>query len=106
MKVLITAAAPELSAKVDERFGRAPYFIIADTDKDGFEAVENESINAATGAGIAAAQKVIKLNPDTVLTGNCGPKAEQLLTAANIKIRTGISGTVADAIKSAKEISL
>jgi len=103
MKVLITATAPVLSAKVDERFGRAAYFIVAYTDKDGFEAIENENVNAATGAGIAAAQKVAELNPDIVLTGNCGPKAEQILTAAKIKIRTGISGTVEDAIKSAKE---
>ena len=104
MKVLITATAPELSANVDERFGRAAYFIIASTDKDGFESIENESANAPSGAGIAAAQKVIEINPDIVITGNCGPKAEQLLTAANIKIQTGVKGTVENAIKSAKTV--
>ncbi|HBG28212.1 MAG: hypothetical protein A2Y10_19740 [Planctomycetes bacterium GWF2_41_51] len=103
MKILITAAAPVLSAKVDEHFGRAAYFIIADTETDGFEAIENDNANALTGAGIASAQKVIKIKPEIVLTGSCGPKAEQLLTAANIKIRTGIKGTVEDALKSAGE---
>ncbi len=102
MKILITATAPELSAKIDERFGRAAYFIVVDTDKDGFEAIENDAVNAATGAGIAAAKKAIEINPDIVITGNCGPKAEQLLVAAKIKIQTGAAGTVADAIKSAK----
>lgn len=103
MKVLITATAPLLSAKVDERFGRAVFFIVVDTDKGDFKSVENENVNNASGAGMAAAQTVIRINPDIVITGNCGPKAEQLLTAANIKIRTGFSGTVEDALKSAKE---
>jgi predicted Fe-Mo cluster-binding NifX family protein len=103
MKIVITATAPELSAQVDERFGRAAYFIVADTEKDGFQAIANDNIDASSGAGVASAKKVVEFNPAAVLTGNCGPKAEQTLAAAKIKIITGISGTVADAIKTAKE---
>jgi len=104
MKIAVTATAPALSAAVDGRFGRAAYFIFADTEKEGFQAIANDCADASSGAGIAAAKKIAEFNPVVLLTGNCGPKAEQALKAANIKIITGVSGIVADAIKTAKEL--
>jgi len=41
MKVLITADGEDLEAKVDVKFGRAPYFLIVDTDNLAFEAMKN-----------------------------------------------------------------
>ena len=49
---------------------------------------------AGGGAGTKAAQLVIDKAVQTVLTGNIGPNAFAVLSAAGITIYTGVSGTV------------
>ena len=102
MKIAISATGSTLDAKVDPRFGRCQYFIIADTETEGFEALDNASASAAGGAGISAAQMIVGKGVEAVLTGNCGPNAHQVLSAAGTKIVTGVSGKVSDAIEEYK----
>ena len=59
MKIAISASGQNLDAEVDPRFGRCQYFIIADTDTEEFEALDNSSASAAGGAGISAAQMIV-----------------------------------------------
>jgi len=63
-----------------------------------FEAIENASSAAAQGAGIATAQMIADKGVEAVLTGNCGPNAHQALSAAAVKVVTGVSGTVREAV--------
>ena len=98
MKIAISATGKTLDAEVDPRFGRCQYFIIADIDTDEFEAVDNSSATAAGGAGISAAQMVVQKGVEAVLTGNCGPNAHQVFSSAGVKVITGVSGKVKDAI--------
>ena len=98
MKIAISATGLNLDAEVDPRFGRCQYFIIADTETEEFEALDNASATAAGGAGISAAQMIVKKGVEAVLTGNCGPNAHQVLSPAGIKVITGVSGKVKDAI--------
>ena len=107
MKIAITSQGNTLNASVDPRFGRAKYFIIFDTDADKFTVKNNsQNLNAAQGAGIQAAQNVIDTGVKAVITGHCGPKAFQVLSAGNIKIATGAKGTVQDAINDFKNDKL
>ncbi len=99
MKIAISATGPTLDAEVDSRFGRCQYFIVADPDTMEFEAVDNASAMAAGGAGISAAQAIAGKGVEAVLTGNCGPNAYQVLSPAGIKVITGVSGKVKDAIE-------
>jgi predicted Fe-Mo cluster-binding NifX family protein len=98
MKIGISATGKTLDAEVDPRFGRCQYFIIADTETDGFEAVDNSSATAAGGAGISAAQMISQKGVETVLTGNCGPNAHQVFSSAGVKVITGVSGKIKDVI--------
>lgn len=41
MKYLVAAEDTTLEDNVSSHFGRAPYFIIYDTDKDSFETITN-----------------------------------------------------------------
>jgi predicted Fe-Mo cluster-binding NifX family protein len=99
MKIAVTSTGKTLDSKVDPRFGRAAYFIIVDTETMDFSVIENENVAAAGGAGISSAKAVIDNGVKAVLTGNCGPNAERTLTAAGVKLYTGATGTVAEAVE-------
>jgi predicted Fe-Mo cluster-binding NifX family protein len=99
VKIAITSTGKTLDSKVDPRFGRAAYFAIIDTETMDFSAIENESAAAAGGAGISSAKVVIDAGAEAVLTGNCGPNAERTLSAANVKLYIGATGTVAEAVE-------
>ena len=103
MKIAISATGPSIDAEVDPRFGRCHYFGIVDPDTMQFESIENSSASASGGAGISAAQMIAGKGVEAVLTGNCGPNAYQVLSPAGIKVITGGSGTVQDAVKDYKE---
>jgi len=99
MKIAITSTGKTLDSQVDPRFGRAAYFLIVDTDTGEFTARENDAADAGGGAGISAAKTVADAGAKAVLTGNCGPNAERTLSAAGIKLYTGVSGTGAGALE-------
>ena len=102
MRIAITAKSNILESDIDPRFGRCNYFLIVDTDTMNFNSISNESAKASGGAGIQAAQNIAKTGVKIVLTGNIGPNAFQTLTAAGIKVFTGASGTIIEAIKKYK----
>lgn len=93
MKLCITAAGNDLSSATDSAFGRAPWFVIVNTDSGAVEPVENTSVNASQGAGIAAAQTMADKNVQAVLTGRLGPKAQTALSAAGITMYEGLART-------------
>jgi len=100
MKIAVTSMSKDISSNMDPRFGRAKFFIIADTDIDEVVAHDNaQNLNAAQGAGIQAAETVSRLGAEAVVTGNVGPKAFRALNAAGIKIYLSNDATVADAIR-------
>jgi len=99
MKIAVTSTAKTLDSQVDQRFGRAAYFVIIETETMDFRVIENESVTAAGGAGISSAKVVIDSGAEAVLTGNCGPNAERALSAAGIKLYTGVTGTVGEAVE-------
>lgn len=98
MKIAVSATEPNLDAQIDPRFGRCQYLIVVDPDTMEFEAMANSAATAGGGAGIATAQTIAGKEVQAVLTGNCGPNAFQVLSAAGIKVVTGLSGKVRDAV--------
>jgi predicted Fe-Mo cluster-binding NifX family protein len=99
MKVAISSLGTTLDDRVDDHFGRARHFIIADTDSGAFEIVDNSAnMNALQGAGIAAAETVFDHAAGAVITGHLGPKAFAALQAAGIPGYNGSGMTVRDAV--------
>jgi len=100
MKVAFSTSGTTLDAPLDSRFGRAPKFLVYDTDTKDFEIVDNEqNLNAPQGAGIQSAQTVSRTGAKHLVTGHCGPKAFKVLQAAGIEVYTASAPTVADALK-------
>ena len=102
MKIAVTSTGQTLDSQVDQRFGRTAYFIIVDTETMDFSIIENRNVASAGGAGVSSARAVIDAGVQTVLTGNCGPNAERTLSAAGIKLYTGVRGTVIEAVELSK----
>ena len=99
MKIAITTQGDDLGSQIDSRFGRAPKFLVVDTETMRFDVIANtQSLDLAQGAGIQSAQNVLVHKPDAILTGNCGPKAFRVLKAARVKVVVGVKGRIADAI--------
>jgi predicted Fe-Mo cluster-binding NifX family protein len=101
-KICITSKGKDLEAEVDPKFGRARYFLVVDPETMNLEVVDNPNIEAAHGAGIQTAQLISNLNVGTVITGNCGPNAQRILQSSGIKVITGVSGKVEDALSKHK----
>ena len=99
MRIAITSNGQDLNASFSPVFGRAPYFIIVDTENmNNIRAIVNDAMNVARGAGFRAAQNVIDQNVEAVLTGNIGPNSFDILQRAGIKIYSVNASTVKDAI--------
>jgi len=99
MRIAVASQGTDLSAKVDTRFGRAPYFLIYDTHNEQHEVVLNgQNVNAAQGAGVQAAATVSAMEVDLVIAGNFGPKAFKALNAAGADVATWAKGSVSEAL--------
>lgn len=106
MKIAITSSGDNLNSQMDPRFGRCQYFVVVDPDTMDFKAIPNESAVASGGAGIQAAQTIVNVGINTLITGNMGPNAFEVLSAAGIETMTGASGTVRYALELYKSGSL
>lgn len=98
MKVLITAYGNELNAPLDPRFGRCRFFIVWESSTAEFTAYPNENASSS-GAGISSAQFAIDHNVQTVITGEVGPHAQQVLQSAGIAVHLTNAATVQEALE-------
>ena len=98
MKLCVSAEDPELESLVAEEFGHADYFIIYDSETREWNAYPNEATISAEGSGIMAAEQVVKLGPEVVLTGFVGPHGKKILEDAGIKLVFDEDGPVRSSI--------
>ncbi len=99
MHIVISSQGPEFESQIDPRFGRCQYFVFVNSDDMTLEAVPNPNLNQSSGVGIRSAQFVCDKGVKAVLTGNVGPKAQQVLSTAGVAVITGVSGTVRQAVE-------
>lgn len=100
LKVAVTSEGPRLADALDPRFGRAGGFVVADLATGGTRYVDNGSSQVlAQGAGIQAAENLVKAGAQVLITGFVGPKAFAALEAAGVKVVQGQEGiTVGEAL--------
>ena len=100
MKIAVTATGETAESTIDQRFGRARYFVVFDSETAEYTAINNEiNLNAMQGAGIQAGEIMAREGVQVLLTGHCGPKAFRTLEAAGVTVVTGVAGTVEEAVK-------
>ncbi|HSG28549.1 MAG TPA: NifB/NifX family molybdenum-iron cluster-binding protein [Candidatus Krumholzibacterium sp.] len=87
MVIAVSSTGTTEEGPVDRRFGRAPYFILYDTDTGKYRTVDNSRASGETqGAGITAGETLFKQSVDTVITFHVGPKAFRVLEAGRIDV--------------------
>jgi len=97
--IAFTTAGQDLTAELDPRFGRAANFLIYDTDQKSTRIIENhQGRSASQGAGIQAAETLVRDGVDTLVTGHCGPKAFKVLDVAGVKVFNCSAATVDQAL--------
>ena len=99
MKLLVSAIGPDITAPMDPRFGRAPSFVLIDSETGKWSAHVNPGAGAGQGAGIEAARLAIELGAQAVLTGTAGPNAFRTLAAAHVTVYTAGGGRVVDVVE-------
>ena len=99
MKICVTTKGSGIDAQVEERFGRAPYFVFIDEESGEVTSVLNTGAGGAGGVGIKSAQTMVDNDAKVVITGQVGGNANSALSAAGIAVyeyRAG--GSVKDAV--------
>jgi len=103
MKIAFTAKGTTLDSKIDERFGRAEYFVILDEDSGNLEVIENDTSSMEHGAGLQAVKKIVDSGVNVVITGNgAGQKVLDVLKMSDIEFFIGASGTLKEAYEAYK----
>jgi predicted Fe-Mo cluster-binding NifX family protein len=97
-RLAFTSSGARADDPVDPRFGRCPYFLLYDEQGDRWEALPNSAMSLGNGAGIQAAQELASRKVTVVVTGDIGPNAHRVLSAAGIRVFVGCQGTVENAL--------
>lgn len=103
MRLLIPVNKQDVSGDICQSFGRAPYFMIWHTDSETSEFHQNDGASSHSGAGIRAAQKVLDLKADVVITPRLGKNAADVIVADGIKVYGATSTSILDNIQQLRE---
>jgi predicted Fe-Mo cluster-binding NifX family protein len=99
MIIAVTAQKGHMDSPVDSHFGRAPFFMIANSETMEVHAIDNkEGVTAGNGAGTSAAQLMSEEMVEVVYTGKVGPKAADALEKAGIRYVEDTTGTVEEVV--------
>ncbi len=103
MIVLIPTNEDKIGDGICPSFGRAPYFMIYNTENETWEFAKNPGAESSGGAGIVAAQAVLDLKVELVLTPRLGKNSADLLTKGQIEIFKSVTDDIMENIDLLKE---
>jgi len=87
-----------MQSLVAEDFGRAPFFLIVDSETLDYQVVVNEHQDAAEGAGMLVAEAIASLGLDAVIVGGIGHHGYNILTKAGLKVSFDEDGNAEEAL--------
>ncbi|NLA85636.1 MAG: dinitrogenase iron-molybdenum cofactor biosynthesis protein [Clostridiales bacterium] len=98
MKIAIPVDEKSLESNVCVSFGRAPYFLIYDTETEESIFLDNSAAASTGGAGIRAAQMIADNKVNILLTPRLGENAADVLKSAEIEIYKTTTASAKDNI--------
>ena len=94
MKIAFPVSEKSTDAIVHGSFGRAPYYLIYNTNSREIDYLDHRAVVAQGGAGIRAAQVLADNGVKVIITPQCGENAEKLLRNAEVLVYKAISDSV------------
>ncbi len=107
-KIAISTFSDNLEGDIDSRFGRCSYFLLIKLENEKMsllEAIKNIHKDMQGGAGISVAEMIASQNIGTVITGNIGPRALEVLNQFHINVFK-FNGTIKESMKNFVEKKL
>lgn len=99
MKVIVSSTGNDVDSVISPVFGRTKFYLLVNTEDFSFDSFENPAVTQSGGAGIQAAQFVLKKNPDAVLSSNIGPNAYEVLSAGSVSCYIAKGGTARETVE-------
>lgn len=103
MVIAVPVDDKSMESKVCVSFGRAPYFLMYDTEGGNADFIDNPAAVSQGGAGIKAAQTVVDSKAKVLLTPRCGENAAQVIDAAGIKMFKTLNDSIQDNLDAYRE---
>lgn len=106
MKIAIPVNEKYMESSICMSFGRAPYYLIYNTDTQKSYFLDNRAADEQCGAGIKAAQIIVDSDAAALLIMQCGEKAAIILNAADIKMYKILNDSIIENITAFNESKL
>ncbi len=103
MKIALPVDENSMKGKIASSFGRTPYFLIYETDKNEGTFLDNKAAASQGGAGIKAAQFISDAGAEALITPQCGENAAKVIEKADIKMYKNQGDSILDNIKAFME---
>jgi predicted Fe-Mo cluster-binding NifX family protein len=97
VKIIIPAEKKTMESPICLSFGRAPFFLVMDTESGAFEIIENKAEAVQGGAGIKATQLVLDAGAEAVIAYRMGQNAFDVLKKAKVQLLRAEGETAAEA---------
>lgn len=94
MKIAFPVSEKSADASIHDSFGRAPYYMIYNTNSKEIDYLDHRAVVAQGAAGIRAAQVLADQGVKGIITPQCGENAEKLLRNAEVLVYKAIPGTI------------
>lgn len=99
MRVALPVEDKSMESSICQSFGRAPYFLIYDTESKKGDFQDNKAAASQGGAGLKAAQTIVDSRVEALLTPRCGENAASVINTAHIKIYKTVNESILDNIE-------
>lgn len=86
MNIAFCSTGCDLQSPLDNRFGRASFFLVYNQDSGEVTCIENTARSAAGGAGTMAVQQLVDNKAELVIAPEVGPQAMDALKKFNMKV--------------------
>ncbi len=103
MKIAVAAKGDSLDSRVNDLFGRSPFFVVVHPESMELDVIENRRTKERDVAGVQASRTLISKGVDVVVARNIGHNALVTLDGAGIKVYVGATGTVLDVIETLRK---